>query len=137
MVCQISGSADCKMSMNGLECWDGGDTGIIFRLRLRARMAPCEREAASGKVSPACRGCLTADGFRDAIDKHKIKTVISFWDEDPDPTLHNSRFDATAIKESDLCKSLGVDYKFIFVKLLPDDPASAVKQFLKVMDDEN
>jgi protein tyrosine/serine phosphatase len=87
-------------------------------------------------------GCLTANGFRDAIVSLKIKTVISFWDEDPDPLLHGSRFDATAIRESDLCKNLGVDYKFIFVSLLPDSSAGkeipkAVDEFLKVMDDES
>ena len=81
-------------------------------------------------------GCMTANGFRDAIEKLKIKTVISFWDENPDPTLYGSRFDWSAIKESDLCKSMGVNYKFIYVKLLPDDPAIAINQFLEIMDDK-
>jgi tyrosine-protein phosphatase SIW14 len=86
-------------------------------------------------------GCLSADGFRDAIEKLRIKTVISFWDEDPDPTLHANRFNHTSIKESDLCKSMGVDYRFIYVQLLSDDRAGkdrppAIDEFLKVMDDE-
>ncbi len=86
-------------------------------------------------------GCLTADGFRDAIDKLKIKTVISFWDEDPDPDLPANRFIGSKTKESELCASLGVDYRFIFVKLLPDaevgrKPLTAVEEFLRVMDDE-
>jgi tyrosine-protein phosphatase SIW14 len=86
-------------------------------------------------------GCLTADGFRDAIDKLKIKTVITLWDEDPDPLLRNSRFDSTSIKESELCKSMGVNYRFIFVRLLPDqrvgkDRLTAIDEFLKIMDDE-
>jgi len=86
-------------------------------------------------------GCLTADGFCDAIEKLKIKTVISFWDEDPDPLLRRSRFDSTAIKESELCRSLGVDYKFIYVELMPEVRAAkerlrAIDEFLKVMDDE-
>jgi protein tyrosine/serine phosphatase len=84
-------------------------------------------------------GCLTADGFRDAFDKFKIKTVITCWDEDPDPVLYNNRFSREAIKESDLCKSLGVDYRFIYVELLPDHRAGkerppAIDEFLKVMD---
>jgi protein tyrosine phosphatase (PTP) superfamily phosphohydrolase (DUF442 family) len=87
-------------------------------------------------------GCLSANGFRDAIEKLKIKTVITLWDENPDPTLRNSRFDSASIKESELCKSLGVDYKFIFVELLSDARAGkerppAIDEFLKVMDDEN
>src|ERR1700716_3007946 len=65
-------------------------------------------------------GCLSANGFRDAIQKHKIKTVISFWDENPDPLLQGSCFDWSTIKESDLCRSMDVSYRFILVKLLPD-----------------
>ncbi|HZZ78579.1 MAG TPA: dual specificity protein phosphatase family protein [Gemmataceae bacterium] len=85
-------------------------------------------------------GCMTADGFRDAIKKLGIKTVISFWDEDPDPTLYANRFSRESIKESDLCKSMDVDYRFIYVRLIPDDRAGkdrpeAIDEFLKVMDD--
>lgn len=86
-------------------------------------------------------GCLTADGFRDAIKKHGIKTVISFWDEDPNPSLRANRFSLNTIKESDLCESMGVNYKFIYVELLPECRAGkerlkAVDEFLEVMDDE-
>ena len=86
-------------------------------------------------------GCLTADGFRDAVQKLKIKTVISFWDEDPDPTLHANRFSSATIKESELFQSLGVNYRFIYVKL-SDDPDNqerlqAIDDFLAVMDDES
>ena len=88
-------------------------------------------------------GCMTADGFRDAIQKLGIKTVISFWDEDPDPELHANRFSSGTIKESDLCKSMGADYKFIFLTLLRYDRADkttrpeAIDQFLQIMDDES
>jgi protein tyrosine/serine phosphatase len=85
--------------------------------------------------------CLTADGFRDAIQKLKIKTVISFWDEDPDPLLAANRFNPTAIRESELCKSMGVDYRFIYVELshenfLGKKPLTAIDQFLEIMDNE-
>lgn len=88
-------------------------------------------------------GCLSADGFRDALKKNHIKTVISFWDEDPDPTLYANRFDhSTPIKESDLCRSMGVNYRFIYAQLLPDaragiDRPAAIDEFLKIMDDES
>lgn len=87
-------------------------------------------------------GCLSADGFRDCIDKFKIKTVITFWDEDPDPELQASRFNWTTIKESELCSSLGVSYRFVFVELLPDNQVGkarlrAVDEFLEIMDDKN
>lgn len=86
-------------------------------------------------------GCMSADGFRDAIQKLGIKTVISFWDEDPDPTLYANRFSHVSIKESELCKSMGVNYRFIYVQLINDDRAgkdrpTAIDDFLAVMDDE-
>lgn len=86
-------------------------------------------------------GCLTADGFRDAIKNHGIKTVISFWDEDPNPSLRANRFSFSTVKESELCESMGVNYKFIYVELLPECRAGkerlkAVDEFLEVMDDE-
>jgi tyrosine-protein phosphatase SIW14 len=86
-------------------------------------------------------GCLTADGFRDAIENHKIKTVITFWDENPDPALPGSHFNWTTIKESELCKKMGVQYRFIHVKCSPEElnwrvTPSAVKEFLDVMDRE-
>jgi protein tyrosine/serine phosphatase len=87
-------------------------------------------------------GCLTADGFRDAIQKLGIKTVISFWDEDPDPELYDNRFSRNKVKESDLCYELDVNYKFIFVELVPEcrratDRYKAIDQFLEIMDDES
>ncbi len=86
-------------------------------------------------------GCLTADGFREHITKHKIKSVITLWDEDPDPNLPNDRFSFNTIKESELCKELGVNYKFIFVKLNHNDqdpayPPQAGTEFLAVLDKE-
>jgi len=83
-------------------------------------------------------GCLTADGFREAILTHKIKTVITFWDENPDPDLPTSHFNPMSTKESELCKSLGVDFRFIFVKISYDQLASgkneAIDEFRKIMD---
>lgn len=86
-------------------------------------------------------GCLSADGFRDAIRTLGIKTVITFWDENPNPDLANSRFSTCTIKESDLCASLGVRYEFIYVELSPETqagtkPLAAIEEFLKIMDDE-
>jgi hypothetical protein len=98
------------------------------------RLRPIEE----GKVYRS--GCLTANGFREALLRNHIKTVISFWDENPDPELSASRFNPSAIKESDLCRSLGVEYRYIFMELLPGQRAvkespRAIAEFLKVMDD--
>src|ERR1017187_7247484 len=83
-----------------------------YTLEHAKRLRPIEE----GRVYRS--GCMSADGFRDAIGKLGIKTVISFWDEDPDPTLFASRFNHASIKESELCKSMGVNYRFIYVQLL-------------------
>jgi tyrosine-protein phosphatase SIW14 len=85
-------------------------------------------------------GCLTADGFRDAIRTHKIKTVINLWDESPDPTLHRNRFCSESITESKLCEEMGVDFRFVFVELLRDDRVGkdrlkAIDDFRAIMDD--
>ena len=85
-------------------------------------------------------GCLSADGFRDFIRSHQIKTVINLWDESPDPVLHPNRFSRAEIKESELCQELGVQFKFIYVELLPDhqvgkERPKAIDDFLEVMDD--
>lgn len=87
-------------------------------------------------------GCLSADGFRYHIAKYKIKTVVTLWDEDPDPNLANDRFSFRTIKESELCKELGVKYQFIYVRLAKhneshSNPPQAVKEFLEVMDNED
>jgi tyrosine-protein phosphatase SIW14 len=96
------------------------------------------RPIAEGKLYRS--GCLSADGFRDAIARYKIKTIISLWDENPDPDLPANRFSRSVVRESELCKSLGVNYRFIFLELLPDvrkcqDRPPAVAEFLKIMDD--
>jgi protein tyrosine phosphatase (PTP) superfamily phosphohydrolase (DUF442 family) len=98
------------------------------------------RPIVEGRIYRA--GCLTADGFRDAFRRHGIKTLITFWDEDPDPTLFDNRFSFSSVKESDLCKSMGVNYRFIFVELSPETQRGtkrlkAIDDFLEIMDDES
>lgn len=96
------------------------------------------RPIVEGKVYRS--GCLTADGFRDAIDRLKIKTIVTLWDEHPDPALPENRFSGTTIKETELCKSLGVDYHFVYVEVTGnwkpgDQRPAAVDKFFKIMDD--
>jgi hypothetical protein len=98
------------------------------------RLRPIEE----GKVYRC--GCLSADGFGEAFEKLHIKTLITFWDEDPDPTLYNNRFSWQSMKESELCEKYGVKYRFIYVRLIPDDRAGkdrpeAIDEFLSIMDD--
>ncbi len=85
-------------------------------------------------------GCLTADGLREAILKHKIKTVINLQEEAPDPELPASYFGGSRTKESDVCYSLGARLEFVFVELVPLERAgkerpATIDRFLAIMDD--
>jgi protein-tyrosine phosphatase len=96
------------------------------------------REVVPGLVYRS--GQLTAEGFADVVPKLGIKTIINLQDDFPDPDLDSSFFDRRTIKESDLCRQLGVRY----VLIAPDlvwrshvgiDRPQAIDQFLAVMDD--
>jgi tyrosine-protein phosphatase SIW14 len=86
-------------------------------------------------------GELTADGFREAVDRHQIRTIINLQDEYPDPELFQSYFSTKRVKESDLCRSLGVEYIYIPPDLLSRRELAtrgpkAIDRFLDVMDDK-
>ncbi|HMF12991.1 MAG TPA: hypothetical protein VKE94_11820, partial [Gemmataceae bacterium] len=85
-------------------------------------------------------GQLTADGFEEAFSKLGIKTVINLQDDFPDPDLELGYFDRRTIKESDLCRQLGVRYVFIGPDLVwrshvGIDRPEAIDRFLAIMDD--
>ncbi len=98
------------------------------------------REVVPGKLYRS--GQMTADGFREIIDRYHIKTVINLQHEEPDPFLANHWLGKGKIRESDLCRDLGVRYVLITPDLLPpnnklDVLPPAVEEYLKVMDDES
>src|SRR5258708_34146128 len=64
-------------------------------------------------------GQMTADGFRDAIRRYKIRTVINVQDEYPDPDVQFGFFSTGTIKESEMCRRLGVDYVWLAPDLQP------------------
>lgn len=84
-------------------------------------------------------GCLTASGFREAIERHGIKTVINLMEENQDPNLPEHYFGGQRIRESELCKSLGVDYRLILLDLkhpvsfLTERP-ECINNYLETMD---
>jgi hypothetical protein len=85
-------------------------------------------------------GQLTAAGFRDAIDRFGIRTVVNLQDEFPDPDLNRSYFDRSTVRESELCDELGVRYVFISPDLLrprqvPARRPAAIEEMLAVFDD--
>lgn len=87
-------------------------------------------------------GQMTADGFRETIDRYHIKTVINLQHEQPDPILANHWLGKGTIRESELCQKLGANYILITPDILPpnnqlDVLPPAVDEFLKVLDDES
>jgi len=97
------------------------------------------REVDPGRVYRA--GQMTADGFEDAAHRFGIRTFINVQDDFPDPDIELSFWRPGTIKESELCKRLGVRYVWVAPDLVPvhDSPAKrpqAVDELLRVLDDE-
>jgi tyrosine-protein phosphatase SIW14 len=96
------------------------------------------REVIPGKFYRS--GEMTASGFRETIQRLKIRTIVNLQDEYPDPLLPEGYFFGGKIRESELCKQMGVRYVFIPPDLIPRRlvpvlrPA-AIDEFLNVMDD--
>ena len=86
-------------------------------------------------------GQMTADGFREAVRRFDIKTVINLQEEDRDPFMPVAWLGKPSVLESELCKSLGVRYVSIDGgELIPPDAAAAgerprsIDKFLAVLD---
>src|SRR5262249_18592882 len=91
------------------------------------------REVAPGLVYRS--GQLTAQGFIDACRSLNIKTIINLQDDFPDPDLSYRFLDWRTIKESELCRMIGVKYVFIGPDLtwrqrVGKDRPEAIEQFL-------
>lgn len=85
-------------------------------------------------------GQLTADGFRDAVKRYQIRTIVNVQDEVPDPNLHHGPLSIGHTKETQLCKELGVNYVWLAPGLeprsKPGGPKPAViDEWLAVLDD--
>jgi len=86
-------------------------------------------------------GQLTADGFRSAVARYGIRTVVNVQDDVPDPRIPNSFLDRRKVSEVELCQELGVRYVWLAPDLLPPDAVlrgerpQTIQQFLKVCDD--
>jgi tyrosine-protein phosphatase SIW14 len=98
------------------------------------------REVIPGRLYRS--GQMTAAGFRETIDRYRIKTVINLQHENRDPLLANHWLGKSTLHESELCKQLGVKYILLTPDLLPpnnrlDVIPPAVDEFLKIMDDES
>jgi protein tyrosine/serine phosphatase len=96
------------------------------------------REVTPGKVWRS--GQMTARGFSDAVARHGIRTVINLQNEFPDPDLRLDFLNAATMKESELCRRLGVRYVALAPDLVPRPEADerrpeVIDRFLDLMDD--
>jgi protein tyrosine/serine phosphatase len=85
-------------------------------------------------------GQLTAEGFADTVARFGIRTIVNVQDDYPDPAIETSYFKRTTVRESELCRRLGVRFVFIAPdlisrRLIPAHRPVAIEQFLAVMDD--
>jgi protein tyrosine phosphatase (PTP) superfamily phosphohydrolase (DUF442 family) len=86
-------------------------------------------------------GQMTAEGLRDAVVQYGIRTVINVQDEFPDPDLDINFWTWETVKESEVCRELGVRYvhiapELISRKLVPQFRPPAIDQFLALLDKE-
>jgi hypothetical protein len=96
------------------------------------------RPVVEGKVYRS--GQMTAPGFAEAVDRFHFHTIINLQDDVPDPDIALGYFTRETIKESEMCRQLGVRYVFlgpdlISRKRLPHDRPPAIDRFLALMDD--
>ncbi len=98
------------------------------------------REVVPGRVYRS--GQMTASGFEDAICLYGIRTVVNLQDEYPDPDVARGYFERGTVKETELCRRLGVRYVFLSLDTLPrrQVPAhrpAAIEEMLDLFDDES
>lgn len=87
-------------------------------------------------------GQMSATGFRETIDRFKIKTVVNLQHENPDPHLPATWLGKPVIHEKELCEQLNVRYVLLTPDILPEpndlkSEPPAVTDFLKLLDDES
>jgi hypothetical protein len=85
-------------------------------------------------------GQLTAAGFRDAVRRYGIRTIINVQDDVPDPLVWHGYLDRRTVRESAVCQELGVRYVWLAPDLQGRDVAQprpkVLDEFLALMDDE-
>lgn len=96
------------------------------------------REVTPGKFYRS--GEMTAAGFREAHARYHFRTLVNLQDEYPDPDLPEDYLGGNTIKESELCRSLGVCYVYlppdlIPRRLVPAHRPEAIDRFLALLDD--
>ena len=121
----------------GLALLVAGPPAALFRARYAH--AKRLREVTPGRFYRS--GQMTAAGFREAIDRYGIKTVINLQHEDPDPHLAESWMGRRGVHEKALCEGLKVRYVLLTPDILPQPndvrtTPPVIKDYLAVLDDE-
>ena len=86
-------------------------------------------------------GQLTADGFREAVKRYGVRTVVNLQQEAKDPLIPQSWQGKPSILESEVCASLGVKYVQLDGGVLDRPPDGSttrpevIDEFLEVLDD--
>jgi protein tyrosine phosphatase (PTP) superfamily phosphohydrolase (DUF442 family) len=97
------------------------------------------REVTPGKFYRS--GQMTAAGFREAVERFKIKTVINLQHENPDPLMPERWLGKPVIRESEVCEQMKVRYVLLTPDILPEPndltkEPPAVAEFVHILDDE-
>jgi hypothetical protein len=96
------------------------------------------REVVPGRIYRS--GQMTAPGFAQAVERFHFRTIINLQDEYPDPDIAAGYFTGRTIKESELCRQLGVRYVYIVPdlirrRLVPEHRPQAIDKLLALLDD--
>jgi protein tyrosine/serine phosphatase len=96
------------------------------------------REVTPGKCYRS--GQMTAVGFEEAVARYHFRTIVNLQDEYPDPDLAENYLGSGTIKESELCRRLGVRYVYLPPDLIrrrqvPAHRPQAIDRFLVLLDD--
>jgi hypothetical protein len=95
------------------------------------------RVVAPGKLYRS--GQMTEAGFKAAVERFGLRVIINLQDEYPDPDIDRDYFGTSTIKESELCRQLGVRYlwmppELISRRAMPPKRPPAIDRFLEIMD---
>lgn len=87
-------------------------------------------------------GQFTASGLRDIIRGRGIRTVVNLQEENTDPYMPEEWLSRPHVRETEVCRELGVNYYTLFggEAMTPDEFAAgkrpqAIDQFLRILDD--
>lgn len=89
-------------------------------------------------------GQFTAGGLRAIVREAGIRSVINLQEENADPFMPEEWLEKPTVRESDLCRELGVNYFALFGGEIVPAPEAAkgkrpavIDEYLRILDDPN